>query len=59
MLVLILNPHLKKLNFIKNNAIKGEIISDLRDLYLKEKAESELNKEDFDLTSNVYQKTLL
>ena len=56
MLASILDPRLKKLNFI-NDTIKGEIISDLHNLYLEEKVESELNEEDFDSTPNVYQRT--
>jgi len=52
----ILDPRLKKLNFIKSEA-KREIIEKLYDLYSDEKFESKLNTDDFDSTFDIHQDT--
>ena len=54
MIATILDPRLKKLNFIKSEA-KREIIEKLYDLYSDEKFESKLNTDDFDSTFDIHQ----
>jgi hypothetical protein len=58
MIATILDPRLKKLNFIKNDAIKRETNKKLSDLYSDEKFENELNNNDFNPTPNIRQRAI-